>query len=106
MEFSPSLPCTIYCIYFTISSGFSYLTYTPKFIIPGVGPNIALARMATRHAKPDGQFMVTVESAKEFMRPNPVKDLSGVGRSTGNFFCFKYKSQLTYYNHEFTFLDK
>ncbi|XP_077969166.1 DNA repair protein REV1-like isoform X2 [Styela clava] len=50
----------------------------------GVGPNIALARMATRRAKPDGQFVVTQCEAKEFMKNLPVKDLPGVGRSTAS----------------------
>lgn len=48
----------------------------------GVGPNIALARMATRRAKPDGQFGVTEAEAKEFMLDIAVRDLPGVGRST------------------------
>lgn len=48
----------------------------------GVGPNIALARMATRRAKPDGEFAVTQVEAKEFMVDVAVRDLPGVGRST------------------------
>ncbi|XP_078488836.1 DNA repair protein REV1-like [Ciona intestinalis] len=50
----------------------------------GIGPNIALARMATRLGKPNGQHEVTLEQAEEFIRDLPVKDLPGVGRSTAS----------------------
>jgi DNA repair protein REV1 len=48
----------------------------------GMGPNLLLARMATRKAKPDGMFRLTLDEAKEFMREVPVRDLPGVGRMT------------------------
>jgi DNA repair protein REV1 len=48
----------------------------------GIGPNILLARMATRKAKPNGQFLLTKMSASEFMKRRPVSDLPGVGYST------------------------
>ena len=46
----------------------------------GIGPNLLLARMATRKAKPDGKFHLTEEQAPEFMKQVPVRDLPGVGR--------------------------
>ncbi|XP_062505261.1 DNA repair protein REV1-like isoform X2 [Corticium candelabrum] len=48
----------------------------------GIGPNILLARMATRKAKPNGQFLLTKEAAIEYMMVRPVSDLPGVGYST------------------------
>uniref|UniRef100_F6V6M0 DNA polymerase kappa n=1 Tax=Ciona intestinalis TaxID=7719 RepID=F6V6M0_CIOIN len=50
----------------------------------GIGPNIALARMATRLGKPNGQHEVTLQQAEEFIRDLPVKDLPGVGRATAS----------------------
>eukprot|EP00057_Strongylocentrotus_purpuratus_P008637 XP_011663111.1 PREDICTED: DNA repair protein REV1-like [Strongylocentrotus purpuratus] len=48
----------------------------------GITSNILLARMATRVAKPNGQFIVEPHAADAFIRTQPVKDLPGVGRST------------------------
>ncbi|BFZ23118.1 hypothetical protein BsWGS_26157 [Bradybaena similaris] len=47
----------------------------------GIGPNILLARLATRKAKPNGQFEVTIVEAKDFIKDQPVSDLPGVGYS-------------------------
>ncbi|XP_022099983.1 DNA repair protein REV1-like isoform X2 [Acanthaster planci] len=49
----------------------------------GLAANILLARMSTRKAKPNGQFFLESEDAAEFMKQQPVKDLPGVGWSTG-----------------------
>jgi nucleotidyltransferase/DNA polymerase involved in DNA repair len=48
----------------------------------GIGPNKLLAKLATRCAKPAGQFRITAASAAAFLAPLPVRDLHGVGRST------------------------
>ncbi|KAL4221825.1 deoxycytidyl transferase [Mactra antiquata] len=47
----------------------------------GIGSSILLARMATRKAKPNGQFYLTEELVSEYIRNQPVKDLPGVGWS-------------------------
>ncbi|TRY61780.1 hypothetical protein TCAL_06254 [Tigriopus californicus] len=53
----------------------------------GLGPNLLLARMATRQAKPNGKFHLSKEDSWEFMKSIPVRDLPGVGRK------MKYKMQ-------------
>lgn len=53
----------------------------------GLGPNLLLARMATRKAKPNGKFHLQKEDSFEFMKSIPVRDLPGVGRK------MKYKMQ-------------
>nr|XP_032811484.1 DNA repair protein REV1 isoform X1 [Petromyzon marinus] len=47
----------------------------------GMGSNMLLARLATRKAKPDGQFHLRPDVVEEFMRSQPVSSLPGVGRS-------------------------
>ncbi|XP_059172057.1 DNA repair protein REV1-like [Physella acuta] len=47
----------------------------------GIGPNILLARLATRKAKPNGQYQVSVTEAKDFIKDQPVRNLPGVGYS-------------------------
>ncbi|XP_067299768.1 DNA repair protein REV1 [Pseudorasbora parva] len=47
----------------------------------GMGSNILLARMATRKAKPNGQYFLRPEEVDEFIRDQPVSSLPGVGRS-------------------------
>eukprot|EP00112_Aurelia_sp_Birch-Aquarium-sp1_P007254 Seg179.3 transcript_id=Seg179.3/GoldUCD/mRNA.D3Y31 product="DNA repair protein REV1" protein_id=Seg179.3/GoldUCD/D3Y31 len=47
----------------------------------GIASNILLARMATRKAKPDGQFHLQSKDVKEFMGSQKVPDLPGVGYS-------------------------
>ncbi|XP_064084428.1 DNA repair protein Rev1-like [Macrobrachium nipponense] len=49
----------------------------------GVGPNMLVARMATRRAKPNGQYMVDMENLSEYMINEKVTDLPGVGWSLG-----------------------
>ncbi|KTG39631.1 hypothetical protein cypCar_00007907 [Cyprinus carpio] len=45
------------------------------------GSNILLARMATRKAKPNGQYFLRSEEVDDFIRDQPVSSLPGVGRS-------------------------
>eukprot|EP00794_Sanderia_malayensis_P015420 gene15420-16993_t len=47
----------------------------------GIASNILLARMATRKAKPNGQFHLRKEDVKDFIGPQKVTDLPGVGYS-------------------------
>ena len=47
----------------------------------GLGPNILLARLATKKAKPNGQFMVTEPMVEDFMAVFNVRDLPGIGRN-------------------------
>lgn len=49
----------------------------------GIGPNMLVARMATRRAKPNGQYMVDMENLSEYMINEKVTDLPGVGWSLG-----------------------
>ncbi|MGH0143709.1 UNVERIFIED_CONTAM: hypothetical protein FKN15_055268 [Acipenser sinensis] len=49
----------------------------------GMGSNILLARMATRKAKPDGQYYLKPEEVDDFIRDQLVTSLPGVGRSMG-----------------------
>jgi nucleotidyltransferase/DNA polymerase involved in DNA repair len=48
----------------------------------GSGPNRLLARVATKHAKPDGQFHIEARDAESFLAPLPVSELPGVGYKT------------------------
>jgi DNA repair protein REV1 len=47
----------------------------------GIGPNKLIARLATRRAKPRGQFRVTAAQMPAFLAPMPIASLTGVGRS-------------------------
>lgn len=47
----------------------------------GMGSNILLARMATRKAKPNGQYFLRSKEVDDFIRDQPVSSLPGVGRS-------------------------
>ncbi|KAG8586852.1 hypothetical protein GDO81_005499 [Engystomops pustulosus] len=47
----------------------------------GMASNILLARMATRRAKPDGQYHLKPEDVDDFIRGQLVSTLPGVGRS-------------------------
>uniref|UniRef100_A0A8D0KN23 DNA repair protein REV1 n=1 Tax=Salvator merianae TaxID=96440 RepID=A0A8D0KN23_SALMN len=47
----------------------------------GIGSNILLARMATRRAKPDGQYHLKPEEVDDFIRSQLVIHLPGVGRT-------------------------
>lgn len=48
----------------------------------GVGANRIQARMATKRAKPNGQFHLLPEEVSEYFRNISINDLPGVGRST------------------------
>ncbi|XP_053608888.1 DNA repair protein REV1 [Plodia interpunctella] len=48
----------------------------------GFGGNRLQARLATKRAKPDGQFFLTAELVEDFMFDIKLKDLPGVGRQT------------------------
>ena len=50
----------------------------------GIGPNIVLARMATREGKPNGQHQIKPNEIRAFLQNRPVKSLPGVGYATGN----------------------
>ncbi|EFJ32197.1 hypothetical protein SELMODRAFT_407478 [Selaginella moellendorffii] len=45
----------------------------------GISANILLARLATKKAKPNGQFQIHLQEAEEFMMNLPVEELPGVG---------------------------
>lgn len=45
----------------------------------GIGPNILLARLATKTAKPCGQYYCRPESVADFLENQDVSDLPGVG---------------------------
>uniref|UniRef100_A0A4W4E633 DNA repair protein REV1 n=1 Tax=Electrophorus electricus TaxID=8005 RepID=A0A4W4E633_ELEEL len=47
----------------------------------GMGSNVLLAKMATRKAKPNGQYFLRPEEVDDFIRDQPVTSLPGVGRS-------------------------
>lgn len=48
----------------------------------GFGGNRLQARLATKRAKPDGQFFLTAELVEDFMFDIKLRDLPGVGRQT------------------------
>lgn len=45
----------------------------------GAGPNVLLAKVALRRAKPDGEYYISFENISEFLDSLPVRDLPGVG---------------------------
>ncbi|KAI4318418.1 hypothetical protein MLD38_032122 [Melastoma candidum] len=45
----------------------------------GIARNMLMARLATRNAKPNGQFHITLEMVDEYLRELPVKALPGIG---------------------------
>lgn len=47
----------------------------------GIGENILLSRLATKRAKPNGQFRVKPEDTRRFMAEQRLSDLPGVGPS-------------------------
>ncbi|XP_008294605.1 DNA repair protein REV1 [Stegastes partitus] len=49
----------------------------------GMGSNILLARLATRKAKPNGQYFLKSEEVDDFIRDLPVTSLPGVGPVMG-----------------------
>ncbi|XP_065086785.1 DNA repair protein Rev1 [Ochlerotatus camptorhynchus] len=48
----------------------------------GVGANRLQARMATKKAKPNGQYYLAPETVGEYMRDIPISELPGIGPST------------------------
>lgn len=48
----------------------------------GIGSNMLLARLATRHAKPNGQFSVKDENVQDFMKKEKISFLPSIGYST------------------------
>uniref|UniRef100_A0A1Q3EYU1 DNA repair protein REV1 n=1 Tax=Culex tarsalis TaxID=7177 RepID=A0A1Q3EYU1_CULTA len=49
----------------------------------GVGANRLQARMATKRAKPNGQFYLAPDGVEEYMRDIAIGELPGIGPSTG-----------------------
>ena len=49
----------------------------------GVADTIGVAKVASRHAKPDGVVVVPADEVVPFLHPLPVEDLWGVGDKTG-----------------------
>uniref|UniRef100_A0A914W2G8 DNA repair protein REV1 n=1 Tax=Plectus sambesii TaxID=2011161 RepID=A0A914W2G8_9BILA len=47
----------------------------------GLGPNMLVARLATRRAKPNGQFYVPQKDVHSFMAEQRIADLPGIGRN-------------------------
>ncbi|XP_078589278.1 DNA repair protein REV1-like isoform X2 [Branchiostoma floridae x Branchiostoma japonicum] len=47
----------------------------------GLASSVLLARMATKRAKPNGQFYLPPEDVLDFVSPQTVRELPGVGRS-------------------------
>ena len=45
----------------------------------GIGPNTTIAKMATSQNKPNGITYVPKEKIKEFLKPLPVRRISGIG---------------------------
>uniref|UniRef100_A0A9J2PK98 DNA repair protein REV1 n=1 Tax=Ascaris lumbricoides TaxID=6252 RepID=A0A9J2PK98_ASCLU len=45
----------------------------------GVGPSMLIARLSTRHAKPNGQFVVKCAEVENFMRKERISNLPGTG---------------------------
>uniref|UniRef100_A0A182RZQ7 DNA repair protein REV1 n=1 Tax=Anopheles funestus TaxID=62324 RepID=A0A182RZQ7_ANOFN len=50
----------------------------------GIGANRLQARMATKKAKPNGQYQLVPGAVEEYMRAIPIADLPGVGPSTSH----------------------
>ncbi|XP_074275494.1 DNA repair protein REV1 [Silene latifolia] len=46
----------------------------------GIAGNMLMARLATRAAKPDGQYYIPPEKVDEYLLPLPIKALPGIGR--------------------------
>ncbi|XP_050522654.1 DNA repair protein Rev1 isoform X2 [Daktulosphaira vitifoliae] len=50
----------------------------------GIGPNCLLARLATKKAKPNGQFYLGINDVMDFLANINISDLPGVGRNTSH----------------------
>ncbi|XP_024021251.1 DNA repair protein REV1 isoform X2 [Morus notabilis] len=46
----------------------------------GIAGNMLLARLATRNAKPEGQFHISPEKVDDYLHQLPIKALPGIGR--------------------------
>lgn len=55
---------------------------TGLVVSAGLAPNKFLAKLASRHAKPDGMLVIAPEAVEEFLHPLPVSHLWGVGERT------------------------
>ncbi len=49
----------------------------------GIGPNRLVAKMASRHAKPDGVKRVLPAEVREFLGPHDIEAVPGIGPATG-----------------------
>ena len=49
----------------------------------GIGPSRIVAKMASRHAKPDGVFRVKPDEVREFLGPHDIQDVPGIGPAIG-----------------------
>ena len=49
----------------------------------GIGPNKLVAKIATEHAKPDGQIRIRLHEAKNFLAKLPIREMPGIGPKTG-----------------------
>lgn len=47
----------------------------------GMGPNMLMARLATKKAKPNGLIYISKAEMSEFIKNHRIEDLPGVGRS-------------------------
>ena len=48
----------------------------------GIGPNKLIAKMASKHKKPDGLTVVRLEDVEVFLKDLPVSKLHGIGKKT------------------------
>ena len=48
----------------------------------GIGPSRIAAKMASRHAKPDGVFVVPPDQLRGFLAPHGIEDVPGIGPVT------------------------
>lgn len=53
------------------------LWFAIKFLVSFAGPNILLAKLATRKAKPNGQFHLKTDDVAEFIKGQSIKDIPG-----------------------------
>ena len=56
-------------------------TSTDCIASAGISYNMLLARMATRKAKPNGQYLLTVDEVPDYLPSQPVNTLPGIGWS-------------------------
>ena len=56
----------------------NWTTQFGVYFVYVAGGNLLLARMATRKAKPDGQYCISSDSVLEFISSQPAADLPGM----------------------------